>query len=81
MPVILAWCHWYALQATVGDGLKAVTQLFQSLSSGSSADSGSMSHDISSPAYLPEQQEQTGHSADSKLNQVHMVPSQSLVSN
>lgn len=61
--------HWYALQATVGDGFEAVAQLAQSLSSGCSADSGSMSNDISTPAHLPEQQEQTGHSADSKPDQ------------
>ncbi|KAA6429889.1 MAG: hypothetical protein FRX49_00321, partial [Trebouxia sp. A1-2] len=58
-----------SLQATVGDGFEAVAQLAQSLSSGCSADSGSMSNDISTPAHLPEQQEQTGHSADSKPDQ------------
>ncbi len=63
------WRHWYALQATVGDGLKAVAQLAQSLSSGSSADSESVSNDASTPAQPPEQQEQTGHSADSKFDQ------------
>ncbi len=69
MSAILTWRHWYALQATVGDGLKAVAQLAQSLSSGSPADSGSMSNDVSTPVHLQEQQEQTGHSADSKLSQ------------
>ncbi|DBB00023.1 TPA: hypothetical protein ACH3X1_013883 [Trebouxia sp. C0004] len=51
-----------SLQATVGDGLKAVAQLAQVLSSG-------MSSDLITPVHLREQQEQTGHSADSKLSQ------------
>lgn len=58
-----------SLQATVGDGLRAVAQLAQTLSSGSSADSGNMSNAPSTPAHLPEQQKQTGLSADSKLSQ------------